>query len=244
MFTRNVEISATSFRSAPALARMSRTFSMTARVWVRMSKRIVPEASTSAPAMVLSGRRALVPETNKKGPARLICGKRPRGAAFPPTTLASMATTGLSVSESNTNVVQLRIEIQRMHSAFAADAGEPHSAEWRSQVAQEPAIDPGDAHIHLPCHSMSPLQIGRPDRCRQTILGVIRHRNRFLFRIERSNVAHRTEDLVLDAGGGLRQSRQNRRSDIKPVVARIAKNRNAAPGDNGGAKLSGQPEVR
>ncbi|PBI82979.1 hypothetical protein BKP42_68400 [Rhodococcus erythropolis] len=38
-------------------------FSMTARVWARMSSAVVPISSTSTPTNVLSGRRELVPET-------------------------------------------------------------------------------------------------------------------------------------------------------------------------------------
>ena len=37
--------------------------SSTARVCTRMSSDVVPNSSTAAPAMVLSGRRLLVPET-------------------------------------------------------------------------------------------------------------------------------------------------------------------------------------
>ena len=70
-------------RPAPTLCRISRTFSMTAWVCSRMSRRVVPNASTSAPAMELSARRALVPETNRKSPARLTCGYLPRGSRLP-----------------------------------------------------------------------------------------------------------------------------------------------------------------
>ena len=67
---------------------MSRMFSITARVCSRMSSRVVPIASTSAPAMVLSARRELVPETIRKSPARLMCGYFPRGVALPSTDFA------------------------------------------------------------------------------------------------------------------------------------------------------------
>src|SRR5579862_5703257 len=44
---------------------------------------------TSAPAIVLSARRALVPDTIRKSPARFTCGYFPRGFAFPAITLLS-----------------------------------------------------------------------------------------------------------------------------------------------------------
>ncbi len=56
-------------------------------------------------------------------------------------------------------IVQLRIEIQRMHSAFASDAGQSDAAERRPQIAQEPAIHPRDAHVHLLGHAVPALQI-------------------------------------------------------------------------------------
>src|SRR5688572_5730237 len=56
-----------------------------------MSKLAVPMASTDAPAMVLSGRRLLIPETKTNPPATFTWGNRPRGAAFPSTTLPAIA---------------------------------------------------------------------------------------------------------------------------------------------------------
>src|SRR5579863_5039272 len=90
MLTRKVETSTTSSSCAPALCKMSRTFSITARVCIRMSSRAVPSSSTSAPAMELSPRRALVPDTIRKSPARFMCGYLPRGTALPVTILLSV----------------------------------------------------------------------------------------------------------------------------------------------------------
>ena len=55
-------------------------------------------ASTSAPAMRLSGRRELVPETNRKSPARLMWGYLPRGVALPATTVARVEDEVMAVS--------------------------------------------------------------------------------------------------------------------------------------------------
>src|SRR5665213_2291202 len=85
MLTRNDVTSTRSESCAPSDARMSRIFSMTARVCTAMSSLAVPISSADAPAKVLSGCRELVPETNRKSPARRTCGKRPRGLALPGT---------------------------------------------------------------------------------------------------------------------------------------------------------------
>src|SRR5579863_5467506 len=140
---------------------MSRMFSITARVCRRMSSRVVPSESTSAPAMVLSARRALVPEINRKSPARLMCGYFPRGTAFPSTTLLSVALIFFqSNSQPDANIVQFGIKIQGMHPAFAANAREACSTERRSKIAQKPAVHPRDAHIYLLCDTMTAFQVG------------------------------------------------------------------------------------
>src|SRR5580658_7263136 len=199
MFTRYVETSTTSCSCAPALCRMSRIFSITARVCTRMSSRVVPNESTSPPAIVLSARRALVPDTNRKSPARFTCGYLPRGAAFPSTTLLSVPLIALfaptKTSQPDANVVQFRIKIQRMHPAFPPYAGKPRSTKGRSQVSQEPAIHPRNAHLHLLRHTMPPLQVAGPDRGSQTILRIVGHGDGLLLRIKRRDVAHWTEDF-------------------------------------------------
>src|SRR5437868_5731031 len=123
---------------------MSRMFSMTARVCSRMSRRVVPMASTSAPAMELSARRELVPDTMRKSPARLMCGNFPRGVALPfTTTLSFFRTSAITLRlDLDANVVQFRIEIQGVHAALAPDARQSHATEGGAQVAQEPAIYP------------------------------------------------------------------------------------------------------
>src|SRR5882724_13238553 len=50
--------------------------------------------------------------------------------------------------ELDADVGRLGIEIERVQAALAADARELGPAEGRAQVAQEPAVDPGDADFH------------------------------------------------------------------------------------------------
>src|SRR3569833_2080623 len=131
MFTRNVESSTSLFFFAPTLARMSLMFSSTALVWTRMSSFGLPDASTSEPAIVLSALRELVPDTNRKSPARLTCEYLPRGVAFPSTILLFVMNP--SASKLDADIIQFRIEIQRMHAALSSYARQSHSAERRSK---------------------------------------------------------------------------------------------------------------
>src|SRR5579864_9441539 len=129
-----------------------------------MSRCVVPISSTSAPAILLSARRELVPETIRKSPARLTCGYFPRGFAFPSTTLLStspiaFATVINSDSEPDTDVVQFRIKVQRVHAPFAPDSRQPHTAKGRAQIPKKPAVHPSDPRIHLLCDAVAALQI-------------------------------------------------------------------------------------
>src|ERR1051326_8546771 len=137
MLTRYVVTSTTSSRFAPTLFKISRTFSITAFVCSRMSSLVVPSSSTSAPAIVLSARRALVPDTIRKSPALFTCGYFPRGFALPATSLPSTLFIFTITLQTDTHVVQFRIKIQRVHAALASDAGESGAAKRRTQVAQE-----------------------------------------------------------------------------------------------------------
>src|ERR1017187_1558001 len=114
-----------------------------------------------------------------------------------------------------------------MHSAFAADTRKSHSSERSSQVTQKPAVHPCDAHIHLLGYAMATLQIAGPYRGRQSVLGVVRQGDGFLFRVERCDVAHRTKDLLLHAPRRLRKSSIDGRLYVETVVTIVAKCRNA-----------------
>src|ERR1700722_4339741 len=197
---------------------MSRIFSITERVCTRMSRRVWPSGSASAPAIVLSARRALVPDTNRKSPARFTCGYLPSGAALPSTTLLLLPVILISVfalgdvleapalSESYTDIVRFGIEIQRMHSTFTSNARKSRSSEWRSQIAQEPAIHPCNAHLHLLCDTMPALQIAGPDRGGEAVFCVVGHGDGFFLRIKRCDVANGPKYFFLDAPRGFWQS--------------------------------------
>src|SRR5271167_1247568 len=148
------------------------------------------------------------------------------------------------MSESNTDVVQLGIEAQRMCAAFTANTRESHSSERRAQVTQKPAIDPSDPRFHLPRHPMRPLQVAGPDRGCQTVLRVIGHCNGVFLRVERSDMTHGPENFFFNATGRLSQTSHDRRLYVKSVVAGIAEHRNSAAGHDVGSQLSRPAEVR
>src|SRR6266705_3860568 len=74
-------------------------------------------------------------------------------------------------SQFDADVGRLGIEIQRVQAAFAADARELGAAKWRAQVAQEPAVDPGDADFHRLPDAMAAREVGGPDRGGEAVDG-------------------------------------------------------------------------
>src|ERR1017187_3931919 len=110
-----------------------------------------------------------------------------------------------------------------MHSALAANARKSRSPKRRSQIPQEPAIHPRDAHIHLLCHTVAALQVAGPDRRCESVLRVIGHGNGFLFRIEQRDVANWPEDFFLHAPRRFRKSSIDGWLHVEAVVAIVAK---------------------
>src|SRR5687768_15655832 len=68
------------------------------------------------------------------------------------------------ILELDADVHGLGIEIERMQPAFAPDPGELRPAEGRAQVAQEPAVHPGDADFHRLADAVAAREICRPHR--------------------------------------------------------------------------------
>src|SRR5271156_386251 len=119
-----------------------------------------------------------------------------------------------------------------MHPALAADARKPNSTERRSQIAQEPAIHPGDTNIHLLRDTMATFQIAGPDRSRESILRIVRHSHGFFFRIKRRNVAHRPKNFFFYAASRLGESSIDRWLYVEAAVATVTERRNAAAGND------------
>src|SRR5665811_823928 len=120
-----------------------------------------------------------------------------------------------------------------MHTALASDPRKSHATERRPQIAQEPAIHPGNTNIHLLRHTVTALQVRRPDRCCQAVLRIVRHAHRLLLRIEGSDMAHRSEDFFLHAARRFRQSSIDGWLHIKPLIESISKLRHSAAAYDG-----------
>jgi hypothetical protein len=93
-----------------------------------------------------------------------------------------------------------------MHPAFAADARLLRAAEGRAQVAQEPAVDPGDAHLDTRRHPVGAGQVGGPDRGGEAVVGVVGQGHHLVLAVEGADVAARAEDLLLHHGCGFGQT--------------------------------------
>src|SRR6202140_2594919 len=126
---------------------------------------------------------------------------------------------------------------------FPSDTYQSHPAKWPSQVPQEPTVYPRNAHIHLLRHAVATLHVCRPDRSGQTVLSVVGHVDSFLFRIEGSDMAYRTEDFFFHAACRFRQPSINRRLHVEALVERVAEFRNAASGHERRAFFARQPIV-
>src|SRR5712692_2308293 len=125
-------------------------------------------------------------------------------------------------SQLDADVGRLGIEIERVQAAFAADARELGSAEGRAQVAEEPAVDPGDADFHRLPDPVAAREVGGPDRGGEAVDGVVRHGDGFFLLVERSDVGARPENFLLHRARGLGQPGPERRLYPGAVVARIA----------------------
>src|SRR3546814_2685359 len=77
--------------------------------------------------------------------------------------------------------------------AFASDAGLLRATKGRAQITQEPAVHPGDTDIDIGGDAVRPRKVARPDRGRQTILGVVGEADGFCLRIEGRSEEHTSE---------------------------------------------------
>src|ERR1700691_6607029 len=145
-----------------------------------------------------------------------------------------------SITQLNADIVQFGIKVQRMYSAFAADAGKAHSTKSRAQIAQKPAIHPSDADTQFFGDAVAALEIRSPDRTGEPVVCVIGFGDGFCFGIEWRAVASGPEGLFLHAASGFRQTGENRGLDVKAGVAGVVKFRDAAPGDHRGALLASE----
>ena len=99
----------------------------------------------------------------------------------------------LEPSKLDAHIAQFGIELEGMHPALATSTRLPRTTKRRTQVAQQPAVDPGNAHIDICRHKVRAAQVIGPHRCGQAIAVGIHQRQQFLFAVERSDVAARAK---------------------------------------------------
>src|SRR5439155_7847741 len=104
-------------------------------------------------------------------------------------------------------------EIERVQAAFAAYPGELGTGEGRAQVAQEPAIGPGDADFHRLPDAVAAREIRRPDRGGEAVGRVVRHGDRFFLAVEGRDMGAGAENLLAHGARGLGKPGPERRLD-------------------------------
>src|SRR5690606_23783136 len=129
------------------------------------------------------------------------------------------------------DVAGFGVELQRVHTALAADAGLFGATEGGAQIPQEPAVHPGDAHIDTCGHPVRPGQIGGPDSGRQTVVGIVGQTYDLVFPVERRDMTAGPEDLLTYHGGGFRQPGPDGRLYPGTGAQLCWELRNPAPGD-------------
>ena len=185
--------------------------------------RVAPRASASAPAMVLSGAARAGAGDKQVIAGALDVRKLPARLCFPFDDFAFRLlivipafTQRPAALQANTDIVQFRIKIQRVHSAFAADSRKPHAAKRRAQIAQEPAVHPSDAR-----RSSSGPRGGRGLRfvvqteaaspyCVSFAMAI-----GLFLGVERRDVANGTEDFFLHAASRFRQAQYKSSAERK-----------------------------
>src|ERR1700691_1764385 len=110
-----------------------------------------------------------------------------------------------------------------MQAAFSSNPRQARASERRAQIAQKPAVDPGDADAQLFRDAVPAFQIRGPHGSGQAIFRVVCHRDSFFFSIERRDVAHRPENFLLHAASGFGQAGENGWLNIETAISSVAK---------------------
>src|SRR5690606_7970562 len=91
------------------------------------------------------------------------------------------------------------IEIQRVAPSFAAKPRQACATKRRTQIAQEPGIDPHHADMDTSRETVGPLQIASPQRSSQAVGRIIDALQHFLVAIEGRDMTDRTEHFFANA---------------------------------------------
>src|SRR5262245_18926302 len=126
-----------------------------------------------------------------------------RATRCPPESLrlrgASKRSTGLpGRAVQDLECLEVAVEVERVVAAFAADAGDAHSAERRREIADEKRIDPDGAAPDRASHPVGSAEGPCVDDAREAVVRRVRERDRFLFVREGLNRQYGAEHLALD----------------------------------------------
>src|SRR5664279_4968657 len=132
-------------------------------------------------------RRSLRPDQRRQGPGRR-CARRARP---------------LSTSEDDRDDLLLRIREDSAPAELTSDAAALHAPPGQRRVHRSPAVDPYGPGTDLARHRVRRGDIARPDRRREPVDRVVRHRDGLLDRVERHHGADRAEDLLAGDGRGV-----------------------------------------
>src|SRR5690606_34038026 len=99
-------------------------------------------------------------------------------------------------SELDHHVAQIGVKLERVYATFAADARGLGAAKRGPQVAQKPAVDPGEADVDALRHPVGAADVLREDRRRQSVAVGVDLAQHLLFAVEGADVAAGAEDLV------------------------------------------------
>src|SRR5919106_2631013 len=133
------------------------------------------------------------------------------------TTFASLTVLPPAPPWRRADVLHVRVEVEAVHAAFAANTRRSRAAERRTKVTNEEAV-----HPHRPCHetggnAIGALPIARVQDRRQPVLRLVRERDRFLLVLERLQREHRAEHLLTEHLGAGRHVHEERRAVVQPA---------------------------
>src|SRR5918995_4955799 len=143
--------------------------------------------------------------------------RRPHSRWGVRTTFASLTVLPPAPPWRRTDVLHVRVEVEAVHAAFAADTRRSRAAERRTKVANEEAV-----HPHRPCHetggnAIGALPIARVQDRRQPVFRLVRERDRLLLVLERLQREDRAEHLLAEYLGAGRHVDEERRAVVQPA---------------------------
>src|SRR5256712_6523139 len=99
--------------------------------------------------------------------------------------------------ETDEDVLDFRVELERVHAELATDAAALVAAEWCLLVDAPAAVDAQHPGLDAPRDPQRATDVAGPDRARESVGGVVDQPQDLVLAIERDDGQHRAEDLLL-----------------------------------------------